>query len=273
LSIFNFFKKKTPVCPVTDDVREWIEEAYSWLLDEFGADIIKAKKIRLPDQENFPIIYNGEHKVAFDTLKIVACQMDVDPNEIVINFYSEGITEIESGGIGSSKVFIGHEKDAKKSSGLYKGKKNDGKYHISLEGENLKDPVGMVATLAHEIAHIKLLGEHRLERNNEQLTDLTTIIYGLGIFNANTAFRFNSGFDQWGYRQLGYLTQIEWGYALALYAYLRGENTPQWINYLSETVKGNFKRSEQFIKANKEKIRVANTGPSTLPQSPPGRNK
>ncbi len=247
--MFSFFKKKPALCPVDQETHEWMGQAFSWLWDEFGNETVLGKDILLPDFEHFPIVYNGEEQAAFDSLDIVARQMEVDPHEIQLDFYLEGISEVGAGGIGGSKFFVNSEKDAKKSSGLYHGKQEDGKYHISLEKKNLTDPVFLVATLAHEIAHIKLLGEEWLNKNNESLTDLTTIIFGLGIFNANASFRFSTGFDQWGYRKIGYLTQIEWGYALALYSFLmRNEPDPKWINLLSETVRGNFRRGVLYMK-------------------------
>lgn len=51
----------------------------------------------------------------------------------------------------------------------------------------LDEPEHMIATLAHEIAHIKLLGENRMEENDEIMTDLKTLFFGLGVFNANAA--------------------------------------------------------------------------------------
>jgi len=252
--MFNLFNKKNPKCPLADDTREWMEHAFLWLRDEFGDDVIKYKKILLPDFDNFPIVYDGSHQSVIDTLNIVAKQMDVNPDEINLEFYSEGISEIGAGGIGGNIIYIKHEKETKLSSGKYYGKKEDGNYHISLEGENLKDPIGLVATLAHEIAHIKLLGESRIENNNEPLTDVTTIIFGLGIFSGNSAFRVATNFEKWEYKKLGYLTQIQWGYALAIHAHLREEINPSWTKFLSETVKGNFKRSALYINANKERI-------------------
>jgi hypothetical protein len=248
--MLHLFRKKKRACPVREDTREWMDSAFSWLIDAFGHDLFSQKKILIPDDNDFPVRYDGSHQSAINTLKIVAKQMDVDPESILLKFYSEGISEIDTGGMGR-KIFIDHEKNAKLSSGIYHGMNDDGKYDISLEEKNLKDPQGLVATLAHEIAHIKLLGEERLDKNNEHLTDLTTIIFGLGIFNANMAFRFNAGFDSWAYRKLGYLTQIEWGFALAVYAHLRGETNPSWIKYLSDTVKGTFKRSERFLVSDK----------------------
>ena len=252
--MFHLFKNKNPECPVANDTREWMEQAFLWLRDVFGEHNLKNKKILLPDEHCFPVVYDGSTESVMKTLSIVSKQMDVEPDDIKLDYYSEGVNEIGSGGMGGSTVFIKSEEDSKRSSGKYYGKQEDGKYHISLEEENFKDPVALVATLAHEIAHIKLLGEGRIENNSEPLTDLTTVVFGLGIFNANSAFRFASNFEKWEYKKLGYLTQIHWGYALAIYAHLREENNPIWTKYLSETVKGNFKRSQHFISANQDRI-------------------
>jgi hypothetical protein len=134
------------------------------------------------------------------------------------------------------------------------GKKEDGKYHIGLESKYLNKPEQMIATLAHELAHIKLLGEERLKKNNETLTDLTTIIFGLGMFGANSAFQFRNSFDSWGYSRVGYLTQMDWGYALALLAFIKDEKSPDWSKFLTLNVRSDFEQSERFIDKNRNLI-------------------
>jgi hypothetical protein len=95
-----------------------------------------------------------------------------------------------------------------------------------------------------------LLGEKRIDVSNEPLTDLTTIIFGLGIFNANEAFQIFKNFESQGWRSKGYLSQIQWGYALALFTYVRGEKSPAWIDHLTPNVKKDFLQGQQFILAN-----------------------
>jgi hypothetical protein len=110
------------------------------------------------------------------------------------------------------------------------------------------------ATLAHEFAHIKILGEGRLDVNDESLTDLTTVVFGLGIFNAYSSYRFSKGFDGWSQSSTGYLTQQEWGYALALYAYYREEKEPAWIKFCNKNIQSDFRKSELFVYANVDKV-------------------
>jgi len=105
----------------------------------------------------------------------------------------------------------------------------------------------MVATLSHELAHVKLLGKELLVKNDEPLTDLTTIAFGLGIFSANSPFRFHQGYDSWGYKREGYLNQMEWGHALAYYARTRSEAIPSRIRHLSINIQSDFKRSIAYL--------------------------
>jgi hypothetical protein len=46
-----------------------------------------------------------------------------------------------------------------------------------------------------------LLGENRIIENDEKLTDLTTVFFGLRIFNANAAFQTYRGVDYSGWRK------------------------------------------------------------------------
>ena len=252
LGLFDNSKKDS--CPVDEETRLWLERCMLWLTSSFGKDSIKNRKVLIPDYKDFPIQYNGQHQTAFDTLKIIAPQMEINPDEIHLDIYKEGLQELDTGGAFGNRIFMKHEEGEKLSGGLYFGKEDDNKYHIGLEEKKLKEPIEMVSALSHELAHIKLLGEKRIEKNNEHLTDLTTIIFGLGIFNANSAFQTKSGYDSWGWSKLGYLTQMQWGYALALFAYIREEENPDWIEFLARNVKADFKQSAKFILNNPDKI-------------------
>ena len=253
--MFGLFKNKKRVeCPVKEDIRQWIDRSMLWLMHSFGESNVKSRKVLTPHHTDFPIKYDGRHQTAIDTMKIVATQMELNSDDIHLDIYVEGQTEIDTGGAFGNRIFIQQVEGEKYSGGLYWGKQEDNKYHVGIEEKKLKEPPEMVATLAHEFSHIKLLGEGRIEKNNEPLTDLTTGIFGLGIFNANAAFQTKRSLTSWGWSKLGYLSQMEWGYALALFAYLRGEQTPKWVEFLSTNVKADFLQSEKFILANEDII-------------------
>jgi hypothetical protein len=159
------------------------------------------------------------------------------------------------GGMGH-RLYTEVDKSSKEklSAGMYFGKNKEGRYDIFIEQQNLSQPENLVATLAHEFAHIKILGEKRLDFNDEFLTDITPVVFGLGIFNANASFRFYQGYDGWGHNSVGYLKQQEWGYALALYSFYRQEKSPDWVKHITKNVQNDFKKSEAFIYANQDKV-------------------
>lgn len=253
--MFGLFKNNKPECPIPEDIRIWMEDAFIWLINQFGEQKVISIKMLLPTSESFPINFDGSEEVAHKSLQVLAKQMEVDANAITLSFYDDKIFEIE-GGMGHS-LFSQQYEEEKYSSGLYSGKTQDGKFSISIERAQLKEPEKLIATIAHEISHIKILGEGRLEKNDELLTDLVTVFFGVGIFTANSSFKFYSHTDKWGYSKQGYLTQQEWGYALALFAYIRREEkNPHWIKLLSPNIKSDFIKSQTYIFNNTDKVLV-----------------
>jgi len=220
----------------------------------FGKEILHSKNILTPTSDDFPIRFTGDEDSAYDIIDIIAPQMNIDPDEIEIDVYYEAESEIASGSALNARVFLKQVAHEKYSAGHYKGKSDDGLFHIGVEAKSLGNAERLIAILAHELAHLKLLGESRIEKNNESLTDLTTVIFGLGIFGANAAFQIGNGAFSWGYQRTGYLTQMDWGYSLALYSRLRNDESPEWLKYLTLNVKEDFKQSIRFMRKNPAEV-------------------
>jgi len=102
----------------------------------------------------------------------------------------------------------------------------DGRYRFGVKCTAIDDPEYLVGVLGHEVAHAYrafhgLVVEDRDEE--EQLTDLTTIALGFGIFCTNNAYR------RWTYgyvtslRRAGYLSPEEMAFALAVWVYVRSQ--------------------------------------------------
>jgi Flp pilus assembly protein TadD len=81
------------------------------------------------------------------------------------------------------------------------------------------------------------------------VTDLATVFFGMGVFNANDSlvnhYRLNRRGDEVG--ALGYLTPTIWGYALALCAWLRKEEKPAWAGWLRPAIRRAFHRSAAYL--------------------------
>lgn len=253
--MFKLFKNKSKnKCPIDEETRIWMENAMIWLINQYGESKLVDKITLLPIEQCFPFNFDGTELVASKVTSIVSLQMDIPFENIAISFYDNQLLEFK-GDLGNS-IFTEQYQNEIYASGLYQGKNKKDNFSIGLDRGLLKQPEKIIATIAHELAHIKLLGEGRLKENDEYLTDLVTVFFGLGIFNANAAAQFYSDGNSWGYSKQGYLIQQEWGYALALYAFIRQEENPSWLQYLSTNIKSDFIKSQNFIFNNIDKVLV-----------------
>ncbi len=249
----------TPKCPVDEETREWIDHSFQWLIDELGADVLLVGEVVLPTEEFFPDVYNGSRASIRKMAERVCHFMDVDPEMIELQFFEgdrmERIHPLAADGEGRTHAL-----------GTYHLNRR-GKYSISLNTDQVTNPEMMVATIAHELGHVILLGEGRLEEDyeaHEPMTDLLTVIYGIGVFNANSSFVFeqwtNSQFQGWSAGSAGYLSEEAFGYALALYAHVRGEVKPAWAKHLKTNIKNYFKASTKFIQKNGTHVQLTPGG-------------
>jgi hypothetical protein len=100
---------------------------------------------------------------------------------------------------------------------------------ITYNPKLLKTPQALVAVLAHELAHY--LGHKATtpppggEKNWEYATDLLAVFMGFGLFLANSAVSFRQysgvGTHGWSSGTLGYLSEFELVYCLAVFCTLK----------------------------------------------------
>jgi hypothetical protein len=244
----------TPKCPVEADDKLWLEESMEWLLEEFGCDAFRAVAVILPTDEFFPDLYSGDEDDVWALLERVCGFMSVDPNLLELKFFDDEHSELQGSLCCYESTYDG-------ASGIY-NERGD-KSVISLATSQLADPMFLVATLAHELGHVRLLGERRIEadfEDHEPLTDLLTVFFGLGVFAANTAFSFrqwaNTSSQGWRTDRQGYLSEEMFGYALALFAQMRGESDPNWPRYLEGSVKTYFKNAQRYLEKTGDSARL-----------------
>jgi hypothetical protein len=117
----------------------------------------------------------------------------------------------------------------------------------------LGSPADLVATIAHELAHERLMGEGRVggdEFDNELLTDLTAVHLGLGIFLANSPRNWDSHQDYWPespLRRPQYMSPPMFGYTLAHIAWHTGHRKPAWRRYLGPSVRTDFEQAARYL--------------------------
>ena len=222
-----------------------------WLAGKLGLDRLVSAEVILPEPRFFPDSYSGTPDDARRIFSRVCGYMKLDPNRFELEVIP-----------GDS---IPH------AAGLYQ---TGDRPRIVLADAQLADPERLVATIAHELAHDILLGGGLLttqEEDHEPVTDLVPVFLGLGLFLANPPLRDRSYSDQnWHYftiNRQGYLPSRMLGYALALFAFARGEAKPAWARYLRADAVEPLKRGLRYLQKTGDTLFHPDT--AQLPVSPP----
>lgn len=239
--MFGFGKPKCPVDPV---IKGWMEYRLNWLADRFGHDRLFEMQVVTPTNDFFPFALDGSEEAAEQTFGLVRRYMGIEPKQVHFEIYDEE---------NPPDLGVPHEYETDRTAGFYE----DSIYkRVGVERSQLRDPTSFIATLAHELGHVHLLGSGLLdhaEEDHEPLTDLITVYFGMGIFGANAALHER----QWqqglwhghSSRKMGYLDFPKWGYAHALIAHARAEDKPAWAKHLRPDVRKFFNDGLKYLKA------------------------
>jgi hypothetical protein len=232
-------------CPVRPLEREWIDRSMAWFVDQFGDQRLH-DDVMLPNDDYFPGVYRGTPDDVEQVLDRLCEHMRVDRDRV----------ELEQCASDANPELSGHVPIRAQSHGAAGDYRlRGGRPVIGISDDQAAQPMALVATLAHELGHVLLLGDGRItadREDHEPLTDLLTVFYGLGIFAANAAFEYTRDIrGQYGYARtsrLGYLTEPMYGYGLARYAWLRAETAPAWARYLDTNPRAYFKRGLRYLR-------------------------
>jgi len=254
--------------PITEDERVWVDEGFRRLDTLLGSHRHLQSKVVLPRDEDFPDPYRNSPAAAERLFHRICTYMLVDSSSIDFEVFQDDAAEMRD-----LLPISGHSK-SRFPAGLYIPGSSDSdpaypeqplqhpkilaaRPVIAVLSSKLRDPLVLIATIAHEIGHIILLRDVRLDPetpDHEPLTDLLTIYLGFGVFTANSALQFrqfqNETKQGWSTSRLGYLSQEILGYALARSAVIRGEEKPQWSRHLSTNVRTYFTRSAAWLRKN-----------------------
>ncbi|MGW3042212.1 hypothetical protein ACWC9T_19765 [Kitasatospora sp. NPDC001159] len=215
----------------------------AWLTAEFGRDVLNRDPV-LPTAEFFPGPYEGSDEDIRSVIAQLCGYLDVAPNRLTIEIEPDDGEQAMV-----ADLNLAHK--SRSAAGHYR--RENGRPVIAIDQRQAARPVALVATIAHELGHVRLLDEQRIptdRRDHEPLTDLLTVYFGLGIFTANSAFNFSQSNRGWSYSRLGYLSERMLGYALACYAHLRGETKPTWARHLATNPRAYLKQGLRYLGQN-----------------------
>ena len=221
--MFGFFKARPPL-----NLREktWVELRMQWLAERLGFDKLQACEVITPSDAHFPDAYSGSDE-NIERIFARICDLMGVRNETLELVLFDG-AEPPPDDPGRSTAL-----------GMYRRNDDRAQSTIWIARSQAAEPTQLVATIAHELSHHVLLGEGFLgdtDADHEFVTDLLPVVRGLGIFVANAAVAESVEntplWSRWSISKRGYLPARMLGYALGVFAWLRGEQNPEWAAYL-----------------------------------------
>src|SRR5689334_15346570 len=211
------------------ELQDWHVDCWSWLI-RWGSRYraIDYTSLILPTPQFFPKSEAAGHARAlyiFNTVKRLAGMEDW-PAELL----PQAETQREVGPL----LHVNHGTTA---AGTFSQHGNGA--IVTYDPAHIGNPMVLVATFAHELGHYflnsfpVLLPPHTMD---EHATDVSTIYMGFGLFGANSAFNFSqfSGpqTQGWSAQRLGYLSEAEWAFGLAMFGALSGDGIERMQDYL-----------------------------------------
>jgi len=249
------FGKQKPT--VTPEDKEWIEDAFLWFEEQYGRDYLKSIRIVEPTREFFNHEFSGTEADAEFLLKKICDYMNIKNVRINLYYFSDAPLDFSDEGIAITQTEEGTGYQTNHALGKYR-EKGRNKYEIGIELQQLKNPVGLIATLAHELSHLVLLGEGRLDQNDEELTDLNCIALGFGIFISNSIFSFQqwqgSSHQGWQASRQGYIPEQVASYSMALFNNYQNNQT-DWYKHLDKSVAKQYRKNIKYLRSTKDEIR------------------
>lgn len=237
-----------PKCIVDEEQKDWLNEQYTWLIENIGFPNEPVPLI-MPTSDFFTPPPKEGHDRALHIfnevkelmgLKDWPCQLEEQEEEINPKVDELLMVEnIEPTPMGTFNV---------KPETL-------APIIITYNSKQLNNHISLIATFAHELSHYVLLSctKERLGTSDDEefLTDLMAIMSGFGLFIANSRFNFTQFTDTfsqgWRSSSVGYLTENEIIFALSLFMKRYGYNSSQLENYLKNNLQKLLLKSEKYL--------------------------
>ncbi len=238
--MFGLFNKKRFNPTVTPEDQDWVEKNLLWLIEVFGLERLRSRPLIEPTADIFPYTDLNNPEQFQSLFEQVCGYWELDPNEIEINFFDDFRSKQWS-------TWVPHA-NVNEPSGLYSPiyTTDVKRFKIQLAKSNLMHPQLLVAVLAHELAHVKLLGGGYLNvkaPDMEPMTDLTTMYFGFGAFTANSL---QTKDINWISRS-GYLPPQVVSYVNAAICHITKHDTSKYIAVLNTNTRDLFKQDIEYL--------------------------
>ena len=239
--MLNIFKTK-PLLSETD--REFQVETFRWLLRNFGGkDFYEDTVLVLPTKEYFPDKVDSEDEAVKATFARVKEYAGMQEWQCILERQEDNIDP-------RVNEYMQVENTPVAPLGTFSANDNN-EIIITYNPAIVANPTNLVATFAHELAHYLTGGCKEPPPggwdNWEFATDLAAVFMGFGIFMANSAFSFrqfqSASAMGWQAQRNGYLSEVEYAYALAIFCKLKNLDEHQPLPLLDKGISKLYRKS------------------------------
>lgn len=250
--VTNLLKKRKR-CPVGTSERIMLDKIFIQLVDELGEEIILNSSIFKTPKEITGEVFSEDEAYAQLLFQKLGYLTDVDLELVELGFFCEkGDVLLDSG------VVLASDTGGKFSTSKFT-EYSDGSFEILINQVYLEDSTYLVSAIAFELARLKLRREGKEYSEDHLYIELVPLFLGLGVFIANSSI---VKIDTWsGDLRSGWvikrgpsqLSPEAHGYLLAHYSCYRGEQNPEWANFLDKEVKKAFSSGVRYLRFNSKK--------------------
>lgn len=203
----------------TDQRAQWLYKHFRWLEIHLPARVAPERPLILPTKTFYPDKFTRDHASAEEVFNRTKKLLEMQEWSCVLLPDDDETGEINET-LRRAGVF--GESSRKRAAGTFS---TSDSVEITYSTNLSKDPIGLVATFAHELSHYLLATVKETPPAGwdelEPLTDLTAVVEGFGIFLCNSAFAFSGwsdGISQgWSTSQQGYLSDSELAFCLGIF--------------------------------------------------------
>jgi hypothetical protein len=200
------------------DEQGWLVARLAELVKARGWEPLITNPILEPSDEYFPTRWTNDGAGYYWTTRRILRFAGLDDLDPVIEVFQAG----------------SETPDVPDIAAAWFGGIEEGRCRFGVKLSAIQDAEEFVAAMAHEVAHAyrsHYLLRHEDRREEELLTDLTTIYLGFGLLSTNASYRYRvSGrqagmyaITQWSHSHLGYLPLQAMTFLLSLQMVVRGE--------------------------------------------------
>lgn len=237
-----------PKCPCDPHAKAWVEYRLKWLSQQLPESAFsKDKQVVTPMHEFFPVRFDGTDGAAEDLLDYVCMYMGVNRRAVDVEYVDKAPTMHL---VNEDGLAVG------RTAGTFQSGHRI--HRLTIDRSEFANVEGLIGTMAHELAHVRLLGEERLDPtvfDNELVTDLTTVHLGMGLFLANGPRDWMSGYTHWPettQKKPEYMNQPMYGWALTLLAHFRRETDPEWAKHLTYWPRREMAQGQRFLQKTRQ---------------------